>query len=103
MSWRAACATHSRGLSVADDLSAPLGQDTKGKKRFARPRGIRLAGAAVLGLCLLVFAGWVVFADNPLGGEPMVVVSADARPQAQGGSKGEPSTPPAPASETAAA
>ena len=88
---------------MADDLSAPLGQDTKGKKRFALPLRVSHMLAGALGLCLLIFAGWVVFADNPLGGEPMVVVSADARPPAQGGAKDEPPSPPTPANEAAPA
>jgi polysaccharide deacetylase 2 family uncharacterized protein YibQ len=89
---------------VADDLSAPLGQDTKPKKRFTLPIRIPHALAGVLGLGLLVFAAWVVFAEDPLGGEPMIVVSADARPPAQGGGKtGEPATPPAPITEAASA
>src|SRR5262245_66345166 len=59
--------------------------------------------AGVLGLSLLVFVGWVVLAEDPLGGEPMVVVSADARPPAQGGGKtGESPSPPTPSTDTAA-
>ncbi len=62
-----------------DDLTAPLGQNAKKKKRrfelgVILPRVI--AGALVL--CLAVFAGWALVANDPLGGEPMVVVSAAA-------------------------
>jgi len=64
---------------VADDLTTPLGQTLKKTPRFALAAWLPRAGAGLLGLCFLVFAGWVVFADDPLGGEPIVVVSADAR------------------------
>jgi len=87
---------------VADDLSAPLGQDTKPKKRLALPIRMPHALAGVLGLCVLVFAGWVVLAEDPLGGEPMVVVSADARPPAQGGKSAEPASSPTPVTEVTA-
>ena len=88
---------------MADDLSAPLGQDTKAKKRFALPIRISHALAGVIGLCLLVFAAWVVFGEDPLGGEPMVVVSADARPPAQGGGKtAESPSSPTPVTEATA-
>ena len=87
---------------MADDLSAPLGQDTKPKKRLALPIRMPHALAGVLGLCVLVFAGWVVLAEDPLGGEPMVVVSADARPPAQGGKSAEPASSPTPVTEVTA-
>ena len=58
---------------AADDLNTPLGRDAK-NKRFALPAGIPRAIAAVLGLCVSVFAGWVVFADDPFGGEPVAIV-----------------------------
>jgi polysaccharide deacetylase 2 family uncharacterized protein YibQ len=70
---------------VTDDLSAPLGQgrgkSDKSKKSerraallaFLAPRA--LAGA--LGCFALVFLGWLLFAEGPLGGEPAVVVPAN--------------------------
>ena len=78
---------------MTDDLSAPLGQRT-GRKRekntkrnkwmaaiaFLGPRV--LAGA--LGCVTLVFLGWVLFADAPLGGEPLVVVPANLHADAAG-------------------
>jgi polysaccharide deacetylase 2 family uncharacterized protein YibQ len=51
---------------AADDLSAPLGQH-------------RAPIAGALGLSLALFAGWAMVADDPLGGEPIAVVSADQR------------------------
>src|SRR5262245_58906142 len=65
--------------AVADDLTTPLGQTPKRTSRFALAAWLPRATAGLLGLCFLVFAGWVVVADDPLGGEPMVIVSADAR------------------------
>ena len=38
--------------------------------------------AALLGLFLVTFAGFAIFSDNPLGGEPMVRI---ALPQAAPG------------------
>ena len=73
---------------AADDLSAPLGQEPK-KRRFVPPIRITHAIAGVLGLAVLIFAGWVVFADDPFGGEPMIVVSADPRAPPQSGKAGD--------------
>ena len=72
---------------MTDDLSAPLGQRTgrdkgdrsKQKNKWDAAVAILaprvLAGA--LGCFALVFLGWLLFADGPLGGEPMVVVPAN--------------------------
>jgi uncharacterized protein len=58
---------------TADDLSTPLGQKSVRKKRryrlpFTGPQAL----AVLLGLFLLAFAGFAIFNDNPLGGEPIV-------------------------------
>ena len=78
---------------MTDDLSAPLGQGI-GRKRdktnrrnrwmaAIAPLGPRvLAGA--LGCFALVFLGWILFTDAPLGGEPMVVVAANLHADAAG-------------------
>jgi polysaccharide deacetylase 2 family uncharacterized protein YibQ len=56
---------------TADDLSTPLGQETvRPKRRFRLPFTGLQALAVVLGLFLVAFAGFAVFNDNPLGGEP---------------------------------
>jgi uncharacterized protein len=70
---------------TADDLSAPLGQKAApGKRRFRLPfSGMQLL-AVLLGLFLVTFAGFALFNDNPLGGEPIVRV---ALPQATPGEK----------------
>jgi polysaccharide deacetylase 2 family uncharacterized protein YibQ len=62
-----------------DDLSAPLGQRKKKKKRFVLPIAMPKLIAGALALCVLVVAGWALFVDDPFGGEPMVIVSAQAR------------------------
>jgi polysaccharide deacetylase 2 family uncharacterized protein YibQ len=70
-----------------DDLSKPLGQDPKAKKRrFAvKVDGSHVARgfAGVLGACMAVFIGWILFVDDPSGGEPLAIVSANtsASPQ----------------------
>jgi polysaccharide deacetylase 2 family uncharacterized protein YibQ len=57
---------------TADDLSAPLGQDgVRRTHRFRLPfTGMQLL-AVLLGLFLVAFAGFALFKDDPLGGEPM--------------------------------
>ena len=71
---------------MTDDLSAPLGQQPE-KRRFsllaALPRMIASAAtwtvAGALGAFLAVFLMWAALVDDPYGGEPIVVASADAR------------------------
>lgn len=69
---------------TADDLSAPLGQKAARKRRFRLPFTGMHVLAVLLGLFLVSFAGFALFSDNPLGGEPMVRV---ALPQASPGEK----------------
>jgi polysaccharide deacetylase 2 family uncharacterized protein YibQ len=80
-------------LALTDDLSAPLGQGIgrkreKNSKRNKRMAAIALLGprvlAGALGFVTLVFLGWVLFADAPLGGEPLVVVPANPHADAAG-------------------
>jgi hypothetical protein len=74
---------------AADDLNTPLGQQPK-QRRFPLPVAVPRAIAGVLGLCVLAFIGWTFLMSDPLGGEPMVIVSADFRPPSQGGPPGSP-------------
>jgi uncharacterized protein len=61
---------------TVDDLSAPLGQQTvKRKRRFSLPFTATQALAVLLGLFLLVFLGFALFGDNPLGGEPIARIA----------------------------
>jgi hypothetical protein len=68
---------------VADDeLSAPLGQKAKKKKRrsFRLPITVPQVIAGALALFVLACGGWAVMVDDPLGGEPMAVVATSADP-----------------------
>ena len=69
---------------AADDLSTPLGQEPK-KRPFALPVAVPRAVAGLLGFCLLGFVAWTILISDPFGGEPVVIVSADARSASQGG------------------
>ena len=56
---------------AADDLSAPLGRNPmRGKRGLRLPFSAIQALAAVVGLFLATFAGYALFNDDPLGGEP---------------------------------
>jgi uncharacterized protein len=61
---------------AADDLSAPLGRDSaRGKRRLRLPFTPIQGLAALLGLFLVTFAGYALFNDDPLGGEPMTRIA----------------------------
>ncbi len=71
---------------TVDDLSAPLGQETaRRKRRFRLPFTATQALAVLLGLFLVVFAGFAIFHDDPLGGEPVAHVALrqakDSKPE----------------------
>jgi uncharacterized protein len=77
-------------LALTDDLSAPLGLGKSDKSKTydkwvaaAPVVGMRaLAGA--LGCFAILVLGWALFAEAPLGGEPMVVVPANLHAEAAG-------------------
>jgi uncharacterized protein len=82
-----------------DDLSKPLGQKKPKRRSLVVPtRIVARAIAGLLGACVAVLAGWMMFVDEPYGGEPMAIVSADAHggPQAAkpGEKPGEPAAKP---------
>ena len=65
---------------MTDDLSAPLGQGIGRKRDKSDKRNTWMAAiaplgppvlAGALGCFALVFLGWGLFADAPLGGEPL--------------------------------
>jgi hypothetical protein len=75
-----------------DDLSKPLGQTRKKKKPFVLPiPWVARTLAAALSLCVAVLAGWILFVDDPYGGEPAVVIgAATAAPQTKTAGENEP-------------
>ncbi len=84
---------------TADDLSTPLGQKTvRRKRRFRLPFTGLQALAVLLGLFLATFAGFAIFSQNPLGGEPVTRIAI--RQSAPTDEK--PATAPAGASESSA-
>lgn len=85
---------------TADELSAPLGQTEKRRRRRIRlPITVLQALAIILGLFLVVFAGFALFSDNPLGGEPVARIAindgikpddkAAAKPEAKSEAKAD--------------
>jgi polysaccharide deacetylase 2 family uncharacterized protein YibQ len=89
---------------TVDDLGTPLGQGKTRKRRGLPALPLAPLSAICLALPIVLFAGWAIFADDPLGGEPMAVapavVMADAGPAGTapatapaatpGGDKGQP-------------
>jgi len=82
-----------------DELSAPLGQNTKKKRgRFTIPIAVPWAVAGLLGLFVCAFAGWALMVNDPLGGEPTAVIaiglgSAKTDPAKNEAAKADPSNP----------
>ena len=70
---------------AADDLSAPLGQNRKPRRTI--PITIPQAIVGALGLFAGIFVLWAAMADNPFGGEPMVIVRADLQAAANAPAK----------------
>ena len=78
-----------------DDLTKPLGQAPKRNKRFVLPIPVVLrALAAGLSLCVAVLIGWILFVDEPFGGEPMAVVGAVTAQGAKSADAGAPQAKP---------
>lgn len=67
-----------------DDLQKPLGQSARKKKPFVLPIPVvTRVIASALGLCAAALAGWILFVNDPFGGEPMAVVSAQPNKTAE--------------------
>jgi uncharacterized protein len=62
---------------AADDLSAPLGQGRPPRRQLTLPLVIPQAVVGVLSLFAVVLAGWAMIVDEPFGGEPYAVATAD--------------------------
>jgi uncharacterized protein len=81
---------------TADELSTPLGQTEKRRKRRFRLPFTGLQALAVLfGLFLVVFAGFAIFNDNPLGGEPVARVAINQNSDKPADGKAAPAVDPA--------
>jgi polysaccharide deacetylase 2 family uncharacterized protein YibQ len=64
---------------AADDLNAPLGRKPTKKRNWVLPLAVPRAIAGVLGLFVAIFAGWALVVDDPFGGEPTAVVTAEPK------------------------
>ncbi len=72
---------------MADDLNRPLGQNAPAGRRRGIPTPLLQAVAGALALVLALFAYSALFIDNPLGGEPIIIMplqNAPAAPRAAG-------------------
>jgi uncharacterized protein len=78
---------------TADDLSTPLGQDAvHRKRRYRLPFTGTQALAVLLGLFLVIFIGFAIFNEDPLGGEPIVrVATRDPAPAGEKAAAAAPS------------
>jgi polysaccharide deacetylase 2 family uncharacterized protein YibQ len=65
-----------------DDLNAPLGRNTKTKRRrLIVPIAVPHAVAGALGLFVLTSLVWALVVNDPLGGEPVAVVATGLTPK----------------------
>ncbi len=69
---------------ASDDLNAPLGQD-KRKRLPKLPAATPKIVAGALGLFGIAVAAWAIFVNDPLGGEPKVVVATNLPAAKQAG------------------
>lgn len=72
---------------MSDELSAPLGQAPKKARRLVIPKPVPAVLAGALAAALAGFAAWTTLVDDPLGGEPVAIVSTTppAPQKAKGG------------------
>jgi polysaccharide deacetylase 2 family uncharacterized protein YibQ len=80
---------------TVDDLSTPLGQEkARRRRRYRLPFTGSQVLAVLLGLFLVVFAGFAIFNDDPLGGEPITHIALrQATPASEKPAAAPPSTP----------
>jgi polysaccharide deacetylase 2 family uncharacterized protein YibQ len=91
----------------ADDLNAPLGQNSRKARRFKLPVSPAVLVASALGGVLVIFFGWALITSDPMGGEPAATVAMPpaAKTALSGGAKrvaAAPSTQAAAPQESAA-
>jgi hypothetical protein len=61
---------------MTDDLGAPLGLAT-GRRRWWRQLPFGLVGGVAIGVVATVMGVWILFIDDPTGGEPSAIVRID--------------------------
>jgi uncharacterized protein len=61
----------------ADDLSTPLGQSKKPKPGRAMSLAVPYGALALVSSFVVLVAGWAMTANDPFGGEPMVLTTVD--------------------------
>ena len=61
---------------MSDDLGAPLGLAT-GRRRWWRQLPFGLVGGVAIGVVATVMGVWILFIDDPAGGEPTAIVRID--------------------------
>ena len=64
---------------LADDLSAPLGLHKTQPRRAVVSISLPHVIAGALSLGVVAVTGWAIIADDPIGGEPTVIVPANLR------------------------
>ena len=91
---------------MADDLGAPLGITT-GRRRWWRQLPFGLVGGIAIGVVATVLGVWILFIDDPTGGEPSALARIDRSrtgvPPAEVGVAGTPRPANADGSDLAAA
>jgi polysaccharide deacetylase 2 family uncharacterized protein YibQ len=62
---------------MADDLSAPLGQNKAPKRTRRVPLAVPYTVLGLASVFVAVLAGWAMIVDDPFGGEPLAIVPTD--------------------------
>lgn len=74
---------------MADDLSAPLGQNKAPRRKRRVPLAVLYAVLGLASTFVVVLAGWAMLVDEPFGGEPLAIVSTELKTVAAAASKPE--------------
>ncbi|MEA2934093.1 MAG: uncharacterized protein QOD74_739, partial [Variibacter sp.] len=84
---------------MIDELSTPLGQGPRKSRAKRLPNVAATTFAVAVGGSLVALFAYVLLVDEPLGGEPMVVVALDNSKSAKSSEAGEPRDPSTPAGQ----
>ena len=82
--------------SPTNVLHAPLGQGPKPRPARKPSSFVPAVVLIALGAPLVVFGGWLTLADDPLGGEPVVRVTAKVAPKPAAVASTNPASAPVP-------